>query len=967
MVRYWLVGLVLLCAGVSPVARAQSDGKIVGAVVEADTGAPLPGVSIYLEDLTQVGTTSDANGQYVLLRVPPGKHTVVMSFVGFATLKHENVEVFSGRTTTVDGSLRSQTIEGEEVVVIAERPIVVRDRTTSVSYVGLDAIEKLPVQEVSELVQFQPGVVTSGGSFHFRGGRSREVVYLVDGIPVHDVFGQGGGNTVDVEVESVQELQVFTGTFDAEMGGAQSGVVSIKTRDPGTQLSGTLRTSAWNFLTGNDELFIAGNRFNPIESTDVSVTLSGPIVKKWNSVGFFFSGRYENRIGHLKGERRFTAEDGLKTAAYLRWYRDLFQPDDTRLVALDSARTPSGRPIRDAQGNPITFSSGDGQIVNMSWRRALTLAPKFVFRPTSRSKISYQMVLNRSEGQGYDHSQRFSPDFRPTNYTRALSHIVSLRQVFGSNRVLSLQGSYKTTESESYAFRSIADPRIQYFGAAAPVTGFGLGSTSNGEFRSTDRSIYLATDYVWQINRSNELKTGVQFRTDRRVVEDLDRSWVFRDNQDSLFINFPYPQASSFAFFEDYLEEFRQRQPILVPELERYKVDDRFEQAPIDLAVFVQDKLEFGRRLVLKVGLRFEYYNVRAKRLIDPRTPTDRIGRADNFADTPAKKYLSPRLGISYPISDRGAVRVAYGHFVQMPAYTQMLKNPIFPDINVGQLEGRDIGNPNLDPERTIKYEMGLQQQLADFVGVDISLFYKNIRNLLGIEILTTLDNIQYTRTINRDYGLVRGGTVALSIRPTGPLLQSSFDVTYSDARGSSSNPGAVADVVIAGRSGEVGELFVDRQIIPLNWDQTLTANLAATLGKAGDWSVGFISQLATGQPYTPAFLDPSVNFPDNEFDNSEHKPVLFTFDLRAEKRLEFRGVGLGLRVQVDNVFNRLNELSVDAISGRASQIVRLPLIQAERNLVRNYVGLFTPMEDDNVATRYSSPRRILFAVTVDF
>ena len=426
MVRYRLVCIVVFFAGTSTVAKAQSDGKIVGTVIETDSGDPLPGVSIYLENLPHLGTSSDTDGQYILLSVPPGKHTVVMSFVGFATLKHENVEVFSGRTTTIDGSLSIEMIEGEEVVVIAERPIVVRDRTTSVSYVGLEAIEKLPVQEVSELVQFQPGVVTSGGGFHFRGGRSREVVYLVDGIPVQDVYGQGGGNTIDVEVESVQELQVFTGTFDAELGGAQSGIVSIKTRDPGAELSGTLRTSAWNFLPGNDDLFIAGNQFDPVESQDVSVTLSGPIVKQWDNIGFFFSGRYENRVGHLKGERRFTAEDGLKTSAYLRWYRDLFQPDDTRLVALDSARTPTGTLIRDAQGNPITFSSGDRQPVNMNWRRSLTLAPKIVIRPTSRSRVAYQAVINRSEGQGYSHSQRYAPDYRPKSFNRALSHILSL-------------------------------------------------------------------------------------------------------------------------------------------------------------------------------------------------------------------------------------------------------------------------------------------------------------------------------------------------------------------------------------------------------------------------------------------------------------------------------------------------------------------------------------------------------------
>ena len=302
------------------------------------------------------------------------------------------------------------------------------------------------------------------------------------------------------------------------------GIVSVKTRDPGQTLSGSLRASTWNFLPGNDDLFIGGDRFTPFESKDFAVTLSGPLVKNWG-LGFFFSGRFEDRIGHLKGERRFTAQDGLKVSAYQRWYRDLYQPDDTRLISLDSARTTTGALIRDSQGNPITFSSGDGRIIDMSMRRALTLAPKIVLRPASRSRLTYQLLYNQSEGQSYSHAQRFAPDFRPQNYYTAWTHIVTLKQTFGGNKVFSLQGSYKTTDSQSYAFASMTDPNIQFFGASAPVTGFSLGSTSNGEFRSTERNIYLASDFTWQINAQNELKTGVQFRNDRRIVEDLDRSW----------------------------------------------------------------------------------------------------------------------------------------------------------------------------------------------------------------------------------------------------------------------------------------------------------------------------------------------------------------------------------------------------------------------------------------------------------
>ena len=961
-----IIGLLslLLAGSVS----AQSTGKISGRVTDVATGESLPGVTIYLEENTSIGTVSDQEGRYFILSVPPGKYTVVMSFVGFATLKTANVEVFSGRTTNLDATLKEEVIQGEEIIVSAERPIVVRDRTTTVSFVSQETIEKLPVQEVGDLVRFQPGVVTnSSGGFNFRGGRQRETAYIVDGIPVQDVFNQGGGNTIDVEVQSVQELQVYTGTFDAELGGAQSGVVSITTRDPGQRLQGSLRAQSGGFFAGSEDIFIGGNSFDPIESKDFSLTLSGPIVKKGNALGFFLNGRYEDRVGHLKGARLFTAQDGFVIDTYKRWYRDVFQPDDTRLIPLDTARTPTGSVILNQDGNPLTFANGDGEVVNMDWRRAYTVNPKLVIRPFSRTKITLSGLYNNSEGQSFSNGSRYAPDFRSTSYFNSLTGVVSIQQTLGNNKVLNLRGSYKTSESESRAFDEIDDPNIQFISGSDDVTGFSLGSTSNGESRRTEEQIIVSGDFTWQVNDKNELKAGFQFRNNTFVIEDLDRSWVFADNPDSLFLNLTYPSALNFPRFEDYFGAVSSQLPILVPELERFAVNDRFDQSPIEYAVFLQDKLEFDSRLVVKAGLRFEFYDLREQRLIDVRTPTDRIGRADNFTDTSEKYYLSPRLGISYPISARGAFRVAYGHFVQMPAYFEMFKNPIFEGINVGRLEGRSVGNPDLQPERTIKYEMGLQQQITDFVGIDINLFYKNIRNLLGTEILGTLDNIQYFRTVNRDYGLIRGGTLSIVTRPVGALLGTSFDVTYSDAKGSSSNSSDVANVVIAGRSGEVGEFFLERNIIPLDWDQTLTANLSAQVGVADNWSLGFISQLATGQPYTPSFLDPNKNFPDNEFLNAGRKPVIFTFDVSAEKRFEIGGVRYGLRFQVDNVFNRLNQRFVDSISGQADQIVRLPVVQADRDFVNDVVGLFSRTQDDTNPHWYSAPRQFRLAITVNF
>ncbi|MYI44579.1 MAG: TonB-dependent receptor plug domain-containing protein, partial [Rhodothermaceae bacterium] len=192
-----LAGLLLL---VGQGVQAQSTGKISGVVLEAATELALPGASVYLEENRNLGAVTAADGSYVILGIPPGTYTVMMSFVGFATVRHEEVQVFSGRTTFVDGSLREELLEEEEIIVTAERPIVIRDRTSTVSYVDQAVIERLPVQELGELVQFQPGVVTSAsGGLHFRGGRERETAYVIDGIPVQNVFSQSGGNSVDVE------------------------------------------------------------------------------------------------------------------------------------------------------------------------------------------------------------------------------------------------------------------------------------------------------------------------------------------------------------------------------------------------------------------------------------------------------------------------------------------------------------------------------------------------------------------------------------------------------------------------------------------------------------------------------------------------------------------------------------------------------------------------------------------------
>lgn len=961
-----LVNFCLLLGLFSTTTSAQS-GKISGVVTEAETGEPLAGITVYIESI-QKGASTDSEGRYVLLSVPAGIYEMRFSFIGFSTQTIEHVEVNTGSTTSINVSMVAEVFQGEELIIRAEKPIVKVDQTSSVSSLSKETIDALPVLEVSDLVKFQPGVVATDGGFSFRGGRTREVAYIVDGIPVQDIYSQSGGNTIDVEVGSVQELQVLTGTFDAEVGGAQSGVVNVTTRDPSQKLETSFQFRTGGYYPGNDNLFLQGNKLDPAQTKDLSVTLSGPIGRNSEKLGFFLNTRYEDREGYLKGRNVFSISDGQKIDAYQFWYRNVYAPDNAQLIALDTARTPSGEKILDSSGAPITFASGDGKVVAMDWRKSLSVNPKLVFRPSTRTKLTYSAIYNNSEGQGYSDSKRYSPDGRAVSNNYSLTNIFSIKQSISNNFVLNLRASYKLSRNKSMAYSDFNDSRYSYFSGSDQTTGFYFGGTELGRSYFEEDQFISSGDFTWQINYLNEVKAGYQFRSNRFNTRDESIGWYLAGDTQKEPVGVVRPNnAGGYEYFDEYLAALQ------AINLERDILKNltnettEFEQTPIEFAAFAQDKLELGSNLVVKAGLRFEYYDTREKYIVNTGTQAALIGETSNLADSKPKTYLSPRVGISYPISTKGAFRIAYGHFTQMPAYSQLYQNPVDINTNQGRLEGTTVGNPDLIPERTIKYELGLQQQVSDFIGIDINLFYKNVRNLLGREVLATSDGILYNRTVNRDYGLIKGGTVALFTNSRGLLNGAGIDLTYQDVQGSSSNPNSVADVLIAGRRGEVGDVVVDRRIIPLNWDQMLTANTYLTIGIPGNWNVGFVQQIASGQPYTPGFIDPDKEFPENYFDNTEKKPLLLTLDITAEKALTVGKTQLMVRLQINNVLNHLNESTVNSISGSANQIVRLPEDQLERSSVLDYVGLFSDAEDNARPTWYSAPRQVLLSLQMKF
>ena len=203
------------------------------------------------------------------------------------------------------------------------------------------------------------------------------------------------------------------------------------------------------------------------------------------------------------------------------------------------------------------------------------------------------------------------------------------------------------------------------------------------------------------------------------------------------------------------------------------------------------------------------------------------------------------------------------------------------------------LGNPDIEPERTTQYEFGYKHAVTDFLGFDLSIFYKDIRDLLGVEFVSTYAAAEYARLTNVDFGNVIGFTVAFDQRRIGPF-SSTIDYTWQRALGNSSDPRETATRAAAGEDPRPEQ-------IPLNWDQRNTLNATFALQEHDDFSISAVIKYNGGQPYTPSI---GSGFGAGLERNSSNKSASLLIDLRAEKFFEIAGLNMSLFARAFNVLD---------------------------------------------------------------
>ena len=320
---------------------------------------------------------------------------------------------------------------------------------------------------------------------------------------------------------------------------------------------------------------------------------------------------------------------------------------------------------------------------------------KVTLKPLSNMKINYDLLYSKAKSKDYSHMFKYDPDALGTSCSTNIINSIELRHAVDSKTFYTLKGSYNVRNGSYYLYPLLdasgnevdfqpgddisklhADSRYQpteYLTVPASYT-FYYGGTDNSQSYSRFSTFIGKFDIVSQVQKNHEVKFGLEYRKHSLASESFT---VKRDT-----VTYLTPTILSIS----------------------NSSHDYYNKKPEEFSTYIQDKMEYSS-LVLNFGLRYDYFNARAKYSTDIMHPSPNdpslssdIDKSKLLADAEAKQRLSPRLGISFPITDRGIIHFSYGHFYQMPSMSSLYTNSNFKySVASGQVT---IGNANLNPQK---------------------------------------------------------------------------------------------------------------------------------------------------------------------------------------------------------------------------------------------------------------------------
>lgn len=975
-----LLGL-LLSAIILPAALSAQSGKLAGKVTDSKTGEALALVNVLVEGTT-MGAATNENGEYTILNVPPGSYTVKARYLGYADQAIAGIVVNVGLTKTVNFKLTMGDLTTGEVVVTAERPLVNPNATNSTAIKTAQDIENLPVRGVNSIVALQAGVVSNGGVLYIRGARADETAFYIDGVNVTSAMS--GGSRLSLIDNSVEEIQVQTGGQGADYGGANGGVVSssMKAGSSAYKFSAEYITDGF---TANGETALGGAAGFTRGYNELVGTASGPIIPNLN---FYVAGRFTNR----QAPAEFWDGLNVKNVPVVYTQYDVAQHKNVAYNDTINLNYPKNR-----VGAPLTQYDINGNLT-------------FNLNPFQLKYTTALRMQNWRDGVGF--GTQFNEDKAGANtntvqlHTLRLSHNVDPSMFYSVNFSLfddfskSYDPDYKDN-LKSYSDTSVNKTRLFDQGTYRNKKGsyqfsewtWGQPGVVTASYAKTRTSYWaLNGQLTKQFGRTHEVKAGFEFT--KYTIRSLSYSPLsllqsLYDNENSSLYNW-----SAFTA--------RQQSNKLLRDLSANAygydiyggdVDGGLDGAktPVFAAAFLEDKLEY-QDLVLKLGLRYDYINAKSFSFTKAGNEygsgpnnTWNSGLVDEsyLTEAAAQQYLSPRVGLTLPVTDRTVFHANYGQYVQQTRLRDIyLGWGYFSRILLAG--GNAFQSPvgfDLAPTRTTSYEIGFNQQVSDNASFDLTAFYNDkqgqiqIRNVAGL--LAGGVPTSFYAYQNGDFATTSGVQATVTLRRTN-RVSSNISYTYSDARGTGSSSSAQFRTLWLSNQG-----YFPQYQNPLSYNYTHTGSVEVDYRFAKNdgpdifgvkalerFGINFLYTFNSGHPYTRYDGYVATASAPTEAVGTSVTPWVTKLNVKIDKSFGLAGLDFNAYLRIENFFNTKNVLGVFPQTGNADNDGYLSttagIKQAEANGYP-YEQLYNAYNNQNQPGLFDSPRQVTFGLKVEF
>mgnify|MGYP000052939725 FL=1 len=865
---------------------AQSTGTIMGHVKDAKTGEGLPGVNVIVKG-TYYGTASGLNGDYRIQNISQGSYDIEISMIGYKVILKTGVDVLDGESVNLDFSLVETVLSfGEDVVVMGKKPLFDVNETSSMVRVRREDIENKVVSSVNDILSDQIGVTTQDNEIHIRGGRIDETMFVVDGFSVKDPLSGYSGNLF-INVDAIEELEIITGGYNAEYGQAMSGIVNIKLKEGRDHYEGAVkyasdRFQADHFSSDRIEFNLGG----PDLFLETLPRLLGTELP--GNFSFFLSGFGKMYDGNLPV--------ASKLYPHRNWSSSLISEEKADEL-MDA--------LAQRENNDWHF------LYKMTW--ALT--------PKKKLSLSYDVSMNIN--QGYYMPRAFASTYFPYRYKNILDNYNTITR---DTRLLNMHwthtlsnrsfyevtfGKFMTMEHSAvqdllwtdYQERLDLEP-INYNIDDTDQDG-NIHVTYGDEFYDTgfapewydlsSENTRMDLDWVYHTLSQHKLKMGFEHTITNIQVLDIDEPW-----------------SGSSGFGANY---------------DSYKAKTYFG------AFYFQDRIIF-EGMTLNLGVRTDYW-IPGRYVEDAINDTSNIIITDDARDIfeketfdfpwagepfKMKARLSPRFGISHPITNNDVLYFYYGHFSQLPTFQY-----VYAKINSkSQSTYQVFGNPNLNPKTTVQYELGVKHRFSEDQVLELKAYWKDMFDYETSQTIRPSNpkfaHLSFNMYFNADYARARGVEAILKSR----LWQNWYvdvNFNYSIITGKSSSP--LDNLLVqAGQLSEkpLGENF-------MSWDRPLHFFTNLSYNHPKNWGASARFEYESGRRYTRSIIQDTVLINERPYfdgPREDDRPFAYlsldpkkNIDLKIYKTIYVSRFKIKTYFEIENLLNAEIPRRINPYTGR--------------------------------------------------